>query len=112
MQCLTGEDTTPSPPTLQPASQTCVKGADPLLKAQISLSRDVPGGSDGKEAACNAGVQGSFNPWVEPLEEGMATQSSILAWRSPWTEDPGGLYGPWGLKESDMIEQLIFLTVF
>ena len=26
-----------------------------------------------------------------PLEEGMATQSSILAWRIPWTEEPGGL---------------------
>ena len=27
----------------------------------------------------------------EPLEEGMATHSSILAWRIPWTEEPGGL---------------------
>ena len=27
----------------------------------------------------------------DPLEKGMATHSSILAWRSPWTEDPGGL---------------------
>ena len=27
----------------------------------------------------------------DPLEEGMATHSSILAWRSPWTEEPGGL---------------------
>ena len=29
--------------------------------------------------------------WEDPLEKGMATHSSILAWRSPWTEDPGGL---------------------
>ena len=29
--------------------------------------------------------------WDDPLEEGMATQSSILAWRIPWTEEPGGL---------------------
>ena len=28
--------------------------------------------------------------WEDPLEEGMATHSSILAWRIPWTEDPGG----------------------
>ena len=28
----------------------------------------------------------------DPLEEGMATQSSILAWRIPWTEKPGGLW--------------------
>ena len=29
--------------------------------------------------------------WDDPLEEGMATHSSILAWRIPWTEEPGGL---------------------
>ena len=29
--------------------------------------------------------------WEEPLEEDMATQSSILAWKFPWTEGPGGL---------------------
>ena len=29
--------------------------------------------------------------WEDPLEEGMATHSSILAWKSPWTEEPGGL---------------------
>jgi len=31
----------------------------------------------------------------------MATHSSILAWRIPWTEEPGGLHVPWGHKESD-----------
>ena len=29
--------------------------------------------------------------WADPLEKGMATHSSILAWRIPWTEEPGGL---------------------
>ena len=29
--------------------------------------------------------------WEDPLETGMATHSSILAWRIPWTEEPGGL---------------------
>ena len=29
--------------------------------------------------------------WEDPLEEGMTTHSSILAWEIPWTEDPGGL---------------------
>ena len=29
--------------------------------------------------------------WEDPLEEGMATHSSILVWRTPWTEEPGGL---------------------
>ena len=42
----------------------------------------------------------------DPLEEGVATHSSILAWRIPWREEPGGLYSPWGLKELDMTEQL------
>ena len=33
----------------------------------------------------------------------MATHFSILAWKMPWTEDPGG-YSPWGQKEADMTE--------
>ena len=41
--------------------------------------------------------------WEDPLEDGMATQSSVLAWRIPWTEEPGGLQS-WGCKESDMTE--------
>ena len=40
----------------------------------------------------------------DPLEEGMATHSSILAWRIPWTEEPGGLHSPWGHKEPDKTE--------
>ena len=42
--------------------------------------------------------------WEDPLEKGMATHSSILAWRVPWTEEPGGQRSPWGSKESDMTE--------
>ena len=41
--------------------------------------------------------------WEDSLEEGMTTHSSILAWRIPWTEEPGG-YNPYGRKESDMTE--------
>ena len=41
--------------------------------------------------------------WDDPLEEGMTTHSSILAWRIPWTEDPGGLQSI-GHKESDRNE--------
>ena len=43
--------------------------------------------------------------WEDPLEKGMATHSSVLAWRIPWTEEPGR-YSPWGCKESDMNEPL------
>ena len=47
-----------------------------------------------EEAACNAGNTGSSGLTLgqeDPQEEGMATHSSILAWRIPWTEQPGGL---------------------
>ena len=40
----------------------------------------------------------------DPLEEGMATYSSILTWRIPWTEEPDRLHSPWGHKGSDMTE--------
>ena len=43
----------------------------------------------------------------DPLEKEMATHSSILAWRIPWTEEPVS-YSPWGHKEWDMTEQLHF----
>ena len=46
----------------------------------------------------------------DPLEKEMATHSSILAWKIPWTEDPGRLYSPWGRKESDTTERLHFLS--
>ena len=39
----------------------------------------------------------------DPLEEGMATYSSILAWRTAWTEEPGSLQS-WGHIESDTTE--------
>ena len=38
--------------------------------------------------------------------EGNDYHSSSLSWRIPWTEEPGGLYSPWGHKESDMTERL------
>ena len=44
--------------------------------------------------------------WEDPLEKGMATHSSILAWRIPWTEEPGRLYSPWARSDSDKTEQL------
>ena len=47
--------------------------------------------------------------WEDPLEKGMATHCSILAWRIPWTEEPGRLYSLWGHKESDRTEQLTLL---
>ena len=42
------------------------------------------------------------------LEKEMATHSSILAWKIPWTEEPGRPYSPWGRKELIMTERLHF----
>ena len=42
--------------------------------------------------------------WEDPLEKGMATHSSIFAWRIPWTEEPGGLQSM--TSQSDMTEGL------
>ena len=50
-----------------------------------------PSGSDGKESPCNARTQVRSLGREDPLEEGMATHSSILAWRIPWTEEPSRL---------------------
>ena len=53
-----------------------------------------PGGASGKEPAFSAGDirdVGSIPGSERSLEKGMAIHSSILAWRIPWTEEPGGL---------------------
>ena len=47
-----------------------------------------------KHLPANAGdARGMVQPldWEEPLEEGVTTHFSILAWRIPWTKEPGGL---------------------
>ena len=37
--------------------------------------------------------------WEDPLEQEMATHPGTLAWRIPWTEEPGGPHSPWGQEE-------------
>ena len=61
-----------------------------------------PGGSDGKEPVCNAGDLGSIPGSGRSPGEGMATHSSILAWRIPWTEEFGGqqAIGPQRVKHN------------
>ena len=55
------------------------------------MTRASPGGSDGKESACNEVDLVQSLCWEDPLEKEVAIHSSILAWRIPWTEEPGGL---------------------
>ena len=60
----------------------------------VDMELDFPGGSAVKNLPA---MQDSQETQVQslgqkdPLEEGTATHSSILAWRIPWTEEPGGL---------------------
>ena len=49
------------------------------------------GGSDSKESDCSVGDPISYLGQDDPLEKGMVTHSSFLAWNIPWTEEPGGL---------------------
>ena len=72
---------------------------------QYSTPSGLLGGSDGKESACNAGDLGSVPGLGRSPGEGVATHSSILAWRSPWTEKPGGP-DPWSGKILHAVEQL------
>ena len=51
----------------------------------------LPGGSVVKNSPAKLETQVQSLDWEDPLEEGMTTHSSILAWRIPWTEEPGGL---------------------
>ena len=81
----------------------------------IKSMQGFPGGASGKEPTCQC--RRHNETWVQclgqedPLEEGMATHSSILDWRIPWIPFLTGEfqrslmgYSPWGRKESDMTE--------
>ena len=70
---------------------------DTFKGIELPFTQGSPGGSDSKESACNVGDPSSIPGWEDPLEKGMATHSKILAWRIPWTEEPGGLQSMWCL---------------
>ena len=58
------------------------------------LSLGFPGAASGKEPACQCRRYEAWAQhldWQDPREEGMAPPSSILAWKIPWTKEPGGL---------------------
>lgn len=58
--------------------------------------------SQSKESTCNAEDSGLIHGY-EDSGEGMTTHSSILGWRNPWTEEPGGLQSM-GHKDLDTTE--------
>ena len=55
------------------------------------MSVSFPGGSDSKASTAVLETWLQSLGWEDHLEKGMATHSSVLAWRTPWTEEPGGL---------------------
>ena len=61
----------------------------------------------GKEPTCQCRRQrdtGSIPGLGRSPGGGHSSHSSVLAWRIPWTEEPSGLYSPWGHKETDTTE--------
>ena len=73
---------------------SCLVFKTNILFLKLYCELGLPDGSDSEEFACNATMQ---ETWVQslgqedPQENEMATHSSILGWRIPWTEEPGGL---------------------
>ena len=70
------------------------------------MERGFTLGSDGKDSSAVKETLVQSLGWEDALGKGMATHSSILAWRIPWTKEPGR--GSWGPKELDRTEQLTF----
>ena len=62
-----------------------------IVMVAVVMVVGFPGGSDGKESACNVETWVQSLGWEDSLEEGMATTSVFLPGESPWTEEPGGL---------------------
>ena len=54
--------------------------------------KGFPDGSAGRNLPAMQETQVQSQGQEDPLEEGVATHASILAWRIPWTEEPGGLW--------------------
>ena len=77
---------------------TCIVQANLPVLRSVNLIMGFPSDSAGKQFTCNAADTrdaSSFLGWEDPLEEEMATRSSVLAWKIPRTEESGG-YCPKG----------------
>ena len=87
---ITGQGTRSHVPPLRPHAAKYVFCGGASLITQ--LVKNLPAMQE---------TQVQFLNWEDPLEKEMAIQSNILAWKIPWTEEPGGLQSM-GLQESDM----------
>ena len=85
-------------------SRPAVRSFAPLTRGVVVHGKAFPV-AQGKESTCDAGEQTRVLSlgWEDPLEEETETHSSVLAWRIPGMEEPGGLC-LWGRTESDTTE--------
>ena len=92
------------------AGRAGVAGVGCQLRS-LAVSKRKSGFLSGSAAKNPPAMQEAQQTWgrslggEDPLEEGTATHCSILAWRIPWTEEPGGLQSM-GVAESDLTERL------
>ena len=70
---------------------TSRRGSNFIVLSCVYEGRGFPGDSAEKNPPDKQKIWVQSLGWEDPLEEGMATHSGILAWRIPWTEEPGGL---------------------
>ena len=78
-----------------------------VFDQRYSLRRDFPGGSEGKESACNARDPGLIPGSGRSPGEGNGNHSSILAWEIPWTEEPEkGFPGSSAVKNLPAMEEM------
>ena len=80
----------------QAGPRACAGGGRPA-----AAGLGLPGGSAGTEPAAMQETQVRSLGWGDPLKKGVATHSSILPWRIPWTEQPGRATAHGVAKESD-----------
>ena len=71
-----------------------------LYLLKVAIPRDSPEVQTVKNLPAMQETWVQSLVWEDPLEKGMATHSSILAWRTPWTEEPGGVYIAHGVAKS------------
>ena len=67
---------------------------------RVTFTQGFPGGSDGKALPAMRKTQVRLLGQEDPLEKGMATHSSSLTWKIPWTEEPGRLQSMWSQNQT------------
>ena len=96
----------------QPPAGPGPTGKTRTLGHTVPIRSDSPGGSDSKVSACDIRDQGSIPGSGRSLDKEMATHSSILAWRIPWTEEPGRLQSVGVAKSRTWLSYFTFTSLW